>query len=66
MTQTKLEEIEHFGGEKIAEAIKKVRKGDIIIEPGFDGVFGKVKIWKEEKGPLMAEVKEDREQMSLF
>lgn len=66
LTQTKLEEIEHFGGEKIAEAIKKVRKGDIIVEPGFDGVFGKVKIWREGKEPLVAEVKENREQMSLF
>ncbi len=37
-----------FGG-KIAEGISKVRKGDIVIDPGYDGEYGKVKIWSEEK-----------------
>ncbi|MFA7141972.1 MAG: endonuclease Q family protein [Candidatus Paceibacterota bacterium] len=36
--------------EEVACAIKKVREGDIQIIPGFDGEFGKVKIFgKEEK-----------------
>lgn len=34
-------------GEKIAEGIAKVRGGDIVIEPGYDGEYGKVKIWSE-------------------
>jgi PHP family Zn ribbon phosphoesterase len=37
------------GGEKVAQGISLVRKGDIVIEPGYDGVFGKVGIWKEDK-----------------
>lgn len=33
--------------EKLAEGIKKIREGQISIAPGYDGVFGKVKIWSE-------------------
>jgi PHP family Zn ribbon phosphoesterase len=29
---------------KISEGIKKVRKGDVSIKPGYDGEFGKVEI----------------------
>ena len=35
------------GGERIAEGVARVRKGDIVIEPGYDGVFGKVSVWGE-------------------
>jgi uncharacterized protein (TIGR00375 family) len=30
---------------RLGEAVSKVRKGDIYIEPGFDGVYGVVNIW---------------------
>jgi len=33
--------------EKVAEGIKRMREGNINISPGFDGVFGTVKIWQE-------------------
>lgn len=36
-------------GEKIAEGIIKVRRGDIVILPGFDGQYGVVKIWEDKK-----------------
>lgn len=45
--------------EKIAEGIKRVREGKLSISPGFDGVFGKVKIWKN-----IEEIKQ--KQSSLF
>jgi PHP family Zn ribbon phosphoesterase len=44
-----LMEIENMSGAKTAEAISKVRTGDIVVDPGYDGVFGVVKIWKDEK-----------------
>jgi len=34
---------------KIAIAVDRVRRGDLIINPGYDGEFGTVKIFEEEK-----------------
>ena len=67
LTQTKLEKIESLGGSKVAKAVKKARKGDIIIEPGFDGVFGIVKVWPLTKSDQEKAVKlKPEKQISLF
>lgn len=59
-----ISDISKLMGERIAAGIDKVRRGDIVIEPGFDGVFGIVKIWKEgEEKPLLDSSKE---QLSMF
>ena len=61
LLEVSLESIEHIAGERIAKGISKVRGGDIFIRPGYDGVFGTVKIWQED------EVEEDNiAQDSLF
>ncbi len=44
-----IEKIAKVGQEKIADAIKRVRAGDIMIKPGYDGVFGEVKVWKDKE-----------------
>jgi len=64
LTQKKIEDIEQVSGMKISEGVQKVRKGDIIVIPGFDGVFGKVKIWGNRKGE--EEMSKKGEQKSLF
>ncbi len=55
LLKSNLREIKEIAGEKIAEGILKVRSGDIVIKPGYDGLFGKVKIWKEEGEKLVSE-----------
>jgi len=63
LLEAPVEELVKISGEKVAEGIEKVRSGDIVVEPGYDGVFGTVKIWPETKD--FAKVEEQR-QMSLF
>lgn len=58
-----IDEISRLSGPKTAEGIDKVRKGKIVVEPGYDGVFGTVKIWGDEAGE---QLKTKDDQMSLF
>ena len=59
-----LAEIEAVVGEHIAEGIDRVRRGSIIIDPGYDGVYGHVQIWgKEEKAQAK---KKDKGQLRMF
>ena len=44
LLDTKIEEIEKVSGDKIAKAVDKVRKGEVILTSGFDGEFGEVHI----------------------
>ena len=62
LLKTPVGEIAKISGERAAEGIKKVRVGDIVVEPGYDGVFGRVKIW-----PSSAKASKGKgNQMSLF
>ncbi|NMC36556.1 DNA helicase UvrD [Candidatus Beckwithbacteria bacterium] len=45
LREVDIKAIESVGGTKLGQAIAKVRSGDIVVEPGYDGVFGTVKIW---------------------
>jgi DNA helicase-2/ATP-dependent DNA helicase PcrA len=56
LLETELEDVTRVSGEKVSEAIGKVRSGDIVIKPGYDGVFGDVRIWKEEEIPVEVQV----------
>ncbi len=49
-----LEDIEKIGGGTVAQGVRKVRSGDIAIEPGYDGEYGKVSIWKRGEEKLSA------------
>jgi len=47
LMKVKISEVKKIAGERVAEALKKVRIGDMVVEPGYDGEFGVVKIWGE-------------------
>jgi len=51
LLKTPIKEIEKIAGTHIAQGVSIVRSGSIAITPGYDGVYGVVKIWgdKEEK-----------------
>lgn len=67
LLESEPEDIAGIVGDKIAEGIKKVRNGEIVIEPGYDGVFGTVKIWPNStKTTESEEEKQEKEQMCLF
>jgi PHP family Zn ribbon phosphoesterase len=61
LLKTPIEEIAKIAGEKVAEGILRVRSGQVSIDPGYDGVFGTVKIWSFDKAQ-----DEPEKQMSLF
>jgi len=63
LLKTSISDIQRVGGERVAEAILKVRSGDIYIQPGFDGEYGVVKIWKE--GEDVEKDTEESSQMML-
>jgi len=46
--------------ERIAIAVEKARRGEIIINPGYDGEFGKVRIFAEDRS------RSAQEQLGLF
>lgn len=47
LLKTPVSDIQKTVGEKIAQGVQKVRKGEIAIRPGYDGEYGKVTIWQE-------------------
>jgi len=55
-----VDDIEKTGTPEIAEAVSRMRKGEVHIEPGFDGKYGKIKIFEK------IERKEVKGQTALF
>ena len=47
LTDAPVTDIARVSGERIAEGIARVRSGDISIEPGYDGLYGTVKVWPD-------------------
>lgn len=74
LLETPLKDIEKAGSPLIAKAISIMRSGEVNITPGFDGEYGKVKIFEEaaKKKPAKKSFSPDRikkkknGQMGLF
>jgi PHP family Zn ribbon phosphoesterase len=64
LLKSSLEDITKVSSKDIARAVAKVRAGDIVIDPGYDGVFGKVTVWDHEDNTK--EHIDKKDQMSLF
>ncbi len=44
-----LEEVEGAGSPLVAEALRRMREGDVIREPGFDGQYGTIRLFDPEE-----------------
>ena len=44
-----IQDLEREAGPRVAEGVDRVRRGNIVILPGFDGQYGIVKIWDDKK-----------------
>jgi PHP family Zn ribbon phosphoesterase len=34
-------------GETVAQGVLRVRRGEVAVDPGYDGVYGQVRVWPE-------------------
>ena len=58
-----LKEIEDSFGERLAEAVERVRQEKLEIDPGYDNTYGRINIWRTSENPHRAV---DQDQMGLF
>ena len=59
-----LETLSKYISEKFVEAIKRVREGKLNINPGYDGEYGKILIFKDSDNPHT--IAAHQSQISLF
>ena len=47
LIEAPIHDIERAAGERVADGVDRVRRGEVSIEPGFDGQYGSVRVWPE-------------------
>ena len=62
LLKTPEEQLRKVAPAKIAEGILRMRRGEVQVEPGYDGEYGKVTIFGEATAPVPA----GEQQMTLF
>ena len=50
LTDAEVSDIARVSGDRVADGVARVRVGNISIEPGYDGVYGTVRIWPDSGG----------------
>jgi uncharacterized protein (TIGR00375 family) len=63
LLKTPIKDIEKYSGPRVAEGVDRVRRGSIVILPGFDGQYGIVKIWDDKK--ISEKNEEVKEQLGI-
>jgi uncharacterized protein (TIGR00375 family) len=48
LLESSQQDLYDLAGERMAEAILRARVGEVQVDPGYDGVFGTVRIWPDE------------------
>ncbi len=49
LRKTPIKELQKEDYIKLAEAIKRLRNGNVIVKAGYDGVYGQIKVFENEK-----------------
>ena len=49
-------ELEEIVSERVLESVKRIRSGNVEVTPGYDGVYGEVKLWEENGKPKQREL----------
>ena len=65
LLKTPLSQIEKMGGAKLSEGIDRVRRGNIVVDPGYDGEYGRVKIWNGEDTIVQSVEEKQESQLDL-
>lgn len=62
MLKSSLEDIEKASSPLIAEAIRKVRVGNVAIDPGYDGLYGTVHVFEDNERETFLQTQANHEQ----
>lgn len=49
LLNTPVDEIKSRHSERLGEAIRRIRTGHVLIEPGYDGVYGRVQVFDKDE-----------------